>query len=270
MALSAPTSSEVAWPHVARTACRLLAGTGVFTLAFAALNGCALDSRQLSAAGGQAGSESTPLPGAGAGTAGAAGTSSEQAGSAGGGQLPLVDGCPDLDSDGVSDCMQTLVQNGEFKLGIAGWSPELQTEIAWDDMNAAADLPSGSALVSSIASSSSERHYAKQCLALSGTHLVTVYANAFVASGQAAGGYAEVDLSFFDTAACAGSEASKFSTPQPLDASTDEWLTLKAGSVSGPDTQSVLVALTIYRPLGSSSFSARFDNILLRKQTPSD
>jgi len=243
---------------------------------FVTLNGCSLDTRQLSSElnGGQAGAESTPLIYGGGGTAGEVGASSEHAGSAGWGeQLPLVAGCPDLDGNSIGDCTETLVQNGDFKLDVGSWSPEPQTKIDWDDMNAAADLPSGSALVTgtnpaSPGASGFSQHVAKQCLALSGKQLVTIYGNAFIDGGQAAGGYAEIDLSFFDTPACAGSYMSTFSTPQPLDASKDEWVTLKGGSVSSTSTQSVSVALTVYQPLSQASFSARFDNILLRKQAP--
>ncbi len=271
-----------------RTILRVAALSGP---SFAAL-ACSIDSRQLryDSAGGQAGSESQPLVHAGAGgaragaapvdDAGAGGTDdsgsgapSARAGSGGAppAPLPLVDGCVDLDENGVGDCEETLLSNGDFKSDVKGWSADAETDLSWDDQNAAADLASGSALLSVKSSaapggSGSVLRVAKQCVSMTAKQLVTVYANAFVESGQAAAGHAEIDVYFFDAAACAGTYVTSFSTPQPLDATTDQWLTLKAGSVSGANTQSALVALALSQPLSAASFSARFDNVLLKKQ----
>jgi hypothetical protein len=258
---------------------------------FAAL-ACSIDSRQLRYdLPGQAGAESQPLTHAGAGggaragaapidDAGAAGTDdsaggapSARAGSGGAAptELPLVDGCTDLDGNGVGDCQETLLSNGDFKTDVKGWTADAETVLTWDDQNAAGDLPSGSALltVASAAApggSGSTLRVAKQCVPMTAKQLVTVYANAFVAGGQAAGGHAEIDVYFFDAAACAGTYVTSFSTPQPLDATTDQWLTLLAGSTSGANTQSALVTLALSQPVSAASFAASFDNVLLKKQ----
>jgi hypothetical protein len=240
-----------------RTILRVAALSGS---SFAAL-ACSLDTRQLQyvAHGGQGGSESQPLVHAGAG-----GTSQPEP--------PLVDGCPDLDGNGVGDCQETLLDNGDFKLDVDGWSPDSDADLSWDEQNAAGDAPSGSALLKGTNSaapgaSGSVLRFAKRCLPINGSQLVTVYANAFVAGGQAADGHAEVDVYFFDVAACGGTSVTSFSTPQPLDATTDKWLTLKAGSVSGPNAQSALVTIALSQPLSAASFSAHFDNVLLKTQT---
>ena len=256
------------------------------------LAGCSLDTRQLQYAlsGDQGGSESQPLVHAGAGgssagaahfdEAGAGGTDDSAAGApsshAGSGgappaPLPLVDGCVDLDENGVGDCQETLLSNGDFKSDVKGWSADADTDLSWDDQNAAADPESGSALLSVKTSaapggSGSVLRVAKQCVPMTAKQLVTVYANAFVESGQADAGHAEIDVYFFDAAACAGTYVTSFPTPQPLDATTDQWLTLKAGSVSGANTQSALVTLALSQPLSAASFSARFDNVLLKKK----
>lgn len=235
------------------------------------LAGCSLDARQLhvDSGGGQAGAELQPLLHAGVGGSSAGAPPAEDAGSE---QTPLIGGCPDLDGNFVADCSETLLRNGDFKLNVEDWTPEPGTHIAWDEDNAAADLPSGSALLTVTALPNTgvgaAPHLVKQCLALSGAQLVIVYANALTHDEQGTEGYAEVDVSFFDTDACAGPSASSFKTPQPGDALPDEWLTLKGGAVSGESTRSVLVALRAFEPPDDSSFSARFDNVLLKKQPP--
>jgi hypothetical protein len=176
-----------------------------------------------------------------------------------------------LDGNGVPDCRETLLKNGDFARDASGWTADPEVRVAWDEQNATGDVPSGSALVTSTVAASagatgSVLRVAKQCVALSGKQLVTVYANALVGADQAADGHAEVDVFFFDVAGCAGTYTSSFSTPQPLDAAPEQWLTLRAGSVSGSNTQSALVALTLSQPLSAPAFAARFDNVLLKKQ----
>jgi hypothetical protein len=237
------------------------------TSSFAAFAGCSIDTRDLhpGSAWGQAGSEQLPL--LNAGSAGSA-TGLNDAGTAG---SSLPGGCPDINGNGVGDCLETLLKNGDFKADIESWTPDSETQLTWDESNASADLPSGSALLSGTSpenagAKGAALRIASQCVAIAGKQLVTVYANAFVASGQAPDGHAEIDVNFFDTAACAGTSVSSFSTPQPLEAAKDQWLTLRAGSVSGPNTQSALVELALSQPLSAAPFSARFDNVLLQKQ----
>jgi hypothetical protein len=259
---------------------------------FVALAGCSLDTRQLRyelGSGGQAGSAAQPPAHAGAngaragaapvGDAGAGGTEDEAGGapsmpngSAGAAQVPLVEGCPDLDGNGVGDCDETLLKNSDFKVDVADWNPDTDTTVTWDAANAAGDVASGSALVASTAPASSGAagstlRVVRQCLPVTGKQLLLAYANVLVDASQPAAGHAELDVYFFDVAACAGAYVTTFYTPQPLDASTYSWLTLKAGSVSGPNTKSALVTLALSVPLSAASFSARFDNVLVKIQT---
>ncbi|HEX3849475.1 MAG TPA: hypothetical protein VHW01_00830 [Polyangiaceae bacterium] len=259
----------------------------------AALVACSVDSRQLELAvdaGGQAGSPpsvggsssnggnaASSAGQSGSGTSlndGGAGADAASAGAGSGGQAPtLVDGCADLDADKVADCQETLAQNADFNSDVAGWVAEAGTTLSWDAQNAWGDVPSGSALVSASGvvdadANGAALHGATQCLPVANAELVTVYANALVDSGQDSQGLAEVDVSFYDAAACAGMPNSSFSTPQPLGQSVGSWLSLQAGSVTGKATQSMLLTLAISLPFRASTFHARFDNILV-KASPS-
>jgi len=237
----------------------------VASLASAAVSGCSLDTRELHyslESGGRAGAFAGAPSRAGSDQGGAAGQSDA-------GGPPTLDGCTDLDEDGTPDCEQTLIENATFASTVAPWTSDAEAELVWDEHNAANDLPSGSALLSVMGAATpgaqgAALHSASQCLSVTGKQLVTVYANALVDSDQALGGEAQVDVLFFDSRACAGAYVTSFSTPQPLDAANGEWLALKAGAISGANTKSVLVKLTVSRPFDAASFQAYFDNVLLK------
>jgi hypothetical protein len=236
------------------------------SLTTAALAGCSLDSRQLQygADAGEQGGASSPAP---------PDTNRDQGEGGAAGQPdfgpPTIDGCLDLDEDRVADCHETLIQNATFKTDVDAWHADAEAELSWDERNAANDLPSGSARLNATGTATPDaqgvaQRSASQCLEVTGRQLLTVYANALVDSDQPSAGLAQVDVLFFDTANCAGAYLSNFSTPQPLEALAGEWLALKAGAVSGPNTKSVLVRLVVSRPLDADSFQANFDNVLLK------
>jgi len=237
----------------------------VASLTTAAVSGCSLDTRELHynpESGGRAGASAEAPRQPGVDQGGGAGES--DAGSPG-----ASDGCTDLDEDGTPDCEQTLIENATFASDVAPWTAEADAELSWDEHNAAHDLPSGSALLRVTGSATSEAQgaalqSASQCLSITGKQLVTVYANALVAADQPSHGQARVDVLFFDSRACASAYVSSFSTPQPLAAVNGEWLALKAGAISGANTKSVLVKLTVSRPFDAASFQAYFDNVLLK------
>jgi hypothetical protein len=234
------------------------------SLTGAALAGCSLDTRQLQLgreAGGQPSAGSPSIPGTGE----QGGTAGQDAGAP---TMPaMIDGCIDLDEDGISDCDETLVQNATFNTDVDAWHADGSAELTWDERNAADDLPSGSAQLDATGTAASgaegsATQSASQCSKVTGKHLITVYANTFVDSDRL--GLARIDVHFFDTHACTGDYTTTFSTPQPLDAASGKWLALKAGSVSGVDTKSVRVRLVVSRPLSEASVQARFDNVLLK------
>ncbi len=189
---------------------------------------------------------------------------------------PFVDGCADLDRNGVGDCKETLLKNADFETDISDWTAEQDTLLEWNMHDAwGVEGTSGSALVSSVGvldpnSDNAVLRAASQCVAVGGMQLVTVYANAFVESGQPdLTGRAQIVVFFFDGDNCTGAFTNSFTTPQPLDTDgIDTWLELKAGSVTGLSTKSILVKLGLSRAYKAESFRARFDNLLVKAQTP--
>ncbi|HEY1533974.1 MAG TPA: hypothetical protein VGF76_08140, partial [Polyangiaceae bacterium] len=107
---------------------------------------------------------------------------------------------------------------------------------------------------------------AGQCVRVTGGQIVIAYANAWVDDGQDSTGNAALYVDFYNASDCTGTSTNSFSTPQPLDASTGTWLTLKAALLTSSATHSARVMLAIEKPFVAQSFHARFDNVLLKTQ----
>ncbi|HEY2406928.1 MAG TPA: hypothetical protein VGI10_13045 [Polyangiaceae bacterium] len=250
------------------------------------LSGCPVDQRQLALAApardDSSGASGGLTSGGNAGATDAGHVSGGSGGSGGSGALdagadafagdaalvpPLVDGCADLDTDGVGDCTVTIVMNADFKTNVLGWTPDTETTSVWDAKNALADLPSGSLLATGsgfIDAPGLTLDTVAQCVPLLGKQLLIVYANAFIAADQDPAGQAAVDVRFFDQDDCAGDFRGTFSTPPS--AVVGSWFTVQAGSLAADTTRSASIRLVTQRPLRASSFGVYFDNILAKAQ----
>ncbi len=179
---------------------------------------------------------------------------------------PLVDGCADLDSDGVADCTVTRTQNSAFERDVLGWTPIGVATLTWDADNALADTPSGCArLRGPDASNDSAMIYrASQCVAIPADQIIIVYANARVETTANADevAHAELEVSYFDTPDCTGKSTGYFATP-PSEASS-KWVTIQAGGVSATTTTAVSLALVGIRPSTANGLNVCFDNVMVK------
>jgi len=234
---------------------------------------CSVDNRQLELAAAGAGSAGVggAAQVAGASHVGGSLVTAGMSGDAGAVDVPIpvFDGGADLDTNKIADFRETSVKNPDFERDVAAWLPGIETTVEWNEQNAAGDLPSGSALVASVGiidpnGAAVALRAVQQCIPISGSKLVIVYANAWVDPGQDEQGRAELDVAFFDSEDCSGSLSTTFSTPQPLAGGVGSWLTLKAGSVSGASTKSAQIKLALLKPFRAESFQARFDNVLVK------
>lgn len=178
--------------------------------------------------------------------------------------IVLVDGCADLDTDGVADCMATLVTTPSFTSDVEGWSAVDETALEWDSKNASSDKPSGSAKLSGQLTTLR----AMQCVPLSGKQVVIAYASAFVEADEddEDGTRALVEVSYFNHDDCSGESEGLFETP-PSSAS-NEWTTVQAGGISNKTTQSVSIALVAVKADASANDAVYFDNVMLKAQEP--
>ncbi len=172
----------------------------------------------------------------------------------------LVDGCADLDTDGIADCRVSLVTSPTFASDVSGWLPTDDAALIWDPKNALGDLPSGSAKLSAMA----QRAGALQCVVIEGERLVIAYASAFVQPGGELdpAGQAELEVSFFAEGDCSGDRTSYFTTP-PSRVSRI-WTTIQAGAVSKATTRSVSIELVGVRAAAAATVTVYFDNVMLK------
>jgi hypothetical protein len=224
---------------------------------------CSIDNRELSLAGsmGQtAGSAGRPAGNGGSGARG----SSEGGASGAPGPDGLVDGCADLDTDGVGDCTVTLVQTPTFTKDVRGWEAVGDAKLTWDAKNALSDAPSGSAKLSA----SSLRASAAQCLNLTGGKLVIAYANAFVdsVSEDERSAAAQLHVSFYEGTKCAGDPSGFFETPPSTEAGA--WVTIQAGGLSDEKAGSLSIELVGVKPDGEAELDVYFDNVMVKAQEP--
>jgi hypothetical protein len=236
---------------------------GARGLLLLAVGACSVDQRRLlgvpeEAAGASGGSAPVEQPTAGA----------EPASPTPSGLAPLVEGCADLDTDGVADCQTTLVENPSFGGDVQGWSVVSGATLTWDENNALGDTPSGCARLRSDGAADydgSPLARAAQCVAVQGQQLVIAYANAFLELRAAAAPskleQALLEISFFDSEDCSGARTSYFDTP-PSD-SLGQWTTIQAGSLSDSATASMSIALAGAAP-DAGAVDICFDNVMLK------
>jgi len=175
-----------------------------------------------------------------------------------------ADGCADLDTDGVSDCEVTLVENPTFQSDIDGWTALGDAELEWEPESALGDSETGSAKLTAEV----PRASAYQCVPLEGAKLVIAYASAYVepSDDPDEAPQAELDVTFFQGANCSGVSDGYFETPPSKDVGT--WATIQAGGLSKDTTQSVAVALVGIKPDSVDALAVRFDNVMLKAQEP--
>lgn len=218
---------------------------------------CSVDHRHLEHGLGDSGYASNTDGGT---AAGATGEPDAGSGGATGDTRGLVDGCADLDTDGIADCLATLLENPAFDRDTRAWEPALNATLSWAPKNALGDVPSGSALLGTSAARASS----EQCVKMEGKRLVIAYANAFVvaASTGASTGQAELEISFFESVDCSGDRFGYFETPPS--ALPDEWTTIQAGGVAPDATRSVSLALVGLKASATTPFEVYFDNVMLK------
>jgi hypothetical protein len=240
-----------------RRSCALVTAHATVALAFVT-SACSVDHRHLHAGQTTAGASSSDR-------GGDAGAQAEPSGGGQGGTTAsgdLVDGCADLDTDGVGDCKTTLLTNSSFMTDTSDWLADDEVALSWDPINALSDAPSGSARLEGRVA----RSRAQQCVTVHGRLLAIAYANAFVSASadDVEFGQAELEVSFFLNSDCAGEPAGFFETPTTTAINT--WSVVQAGSVAVDGTGSISVALVGLKPTTSSAVTVFFDNVMLKAQ----
>jgi hypothetical protein len=215
--------------------------------------------------GGGGSSGGTP-PQATGGTGGGGSDAGGNGGTAAGNGPELVEGCVDLDGNGVGDCKETLLQNADFKSDVENWLVGASPQITWSELNPALDVPSGSAAVSFVSEASDEDGVigaaAAQCLRVEGDAKLELAGNAFIGPDQGEG-LATISAWSFETDDCSGARLDAFDLAH---SQTGLWLTLRGEPTLPPATRSLLVRLGVTKAVRAATFQVLFDNVLVRKQ----
>jgi hypothetical protein len=235
--------------------------------------GCPVDDRILSAnlgdageprAGGGSSSGGGGQAALGSDTPSVGGEDAAGDGGQAGGPPTFVDGCPDLDGDGVSDCTETAVKNSTFDADVSSWASESGATIAWNAKDLLDQAGSGSALVTSTGSIDAAGDSfvaANQCIPVSDGQVVDLVANTYIDAGQVTG-RASISLWFFPVADCPGD-----SSPDVFETSavfaTEKVQTLRGRKAVPAGMLSLRVRLGVIKPFQAETFSVHFDSVLV-------
>jgi len=220
------------------------------------------------AAGAAAGSGGT---GANGGTTGGTAGTTGTGGAGGAAGTPPTSECPedDVDANGVPDCEENLLKNGDFKNDTSSWQPEPDTSVGWQASNASAGSRTGSSNVTSNTSSNSSAYSMAgmgQCIPVSADTEYAVFAHSFVPSGQPPGCYAGLSLFVFSEPDCVGTMVKN---PSPLiSGNVDQWFALATPIVMPAGAKSMLVRLVAVKRFNQPALTVRFDNVLAKAAPP--
>jgi len=175
--------------------------------------------------------------------------------------------CADLDSDGIPDCDQTLVQNARFDHDTSPWTADfgaLQSRDASRD--ALGDPSSGVLIVLNTIMAPSNGTFmtgSSQCIATAAGARYLVAAQVLIPPMQGAGA-AGLNVQAFPTAGCSGAVLAAWSPP--LLTAAGAW-SIVSGTMTAPaGAASLRVRLVVQKPYTAPILQALFDNVLVRPQ----
>jgi hypothetical protein len=179
-------------------------------------------------------------------------------GGGGGGAL-----CPDLDTNGQSDCTQSLVANPNFATDISQWT--LQPTLTAEWVAAGAQGASTGAIYVNFTSNEALALVLRgpeQCVPASPRNY-KIFAEAFIASADnpPADSGVQISVLFFNGAGCTGSLVG--STASSKVTARDVWSLLQGGGTAPAGTASMKVRLGLIKPGAQSTFKATIDNVLV-------
>lgn len=209
----------------------------------------------------------------GAGVAGAAGAgqtagTNGSAGTGGTGGPPPPPPCPDLDHDGVRDCIQTLAANAGFDESAAEWTPEPDTTATRISADGVGNPQSGSLEIDNVDVSSGDVNGlvtagAFQCIPVTAGSRYEVAVQAYLGSGQGTG-WAGFVVRFYFADDCTG-PTTGFDFLSGQGTTLDSWQTVAGTTMQVPlGITSIAVRLVAVKPIAQPALRVSFDNVLVR------
>lgn len=175
--------------------------------------------------------------------------------------------CPDSDKNGVTDCAENLVKNGDLSVDLTGWIAQPYTTQDFILEDALGDPQSGSIAVTStnmIDMDGLSMVGPRQCVATAASAFdvrAQVFVRSILATAQAA-----VNVPFFATADCSGSQITSYTSP--LVSGQGAWQLTKGTMTAPAGSKSMSVRLVVIKPFKQPALKVLFDNVLLRAKDP--
>jgi hypothetical protein len=218
---------------------------------------------------GVGGSEKAGTAGMSGGTAATGAISGGAAGNGGtsglssGGMGALFGPCPDLDGDGVGDCMETVITNAAFDSDTSGWSSDTNVSLIWIVEDAGGQTKSGSLGVTNTYEATQDGTLmvgARQCQPINGASVYDFFVQVSVPAEapDTRGGF---QIILFDGPKCTGNI---------LDARTSNltqgsaWQLAYLTYLTPTDSKSVAYRLVSVKPFVQPPVTVLFDNVLMR------
>lgn len=172
--------------------------------------------------------------------------------------------CPDLDSNGVADCDETLVTNAAFDSNLNDWHEEPNALGHWSDDDALEHAASGSANITNRGYlEHSEGRITRglwQCIPASGGAKYRLLAQVRILGEGRQGG---INVAFYDGPQCTGNVAN---AATPLLGTTTDWELTEAQAEAPTNARTMLVRLVVSKPFSSPATTVDFDNVLIREE----
>ena len=222
-------------------------------------------------AGSGGGSEAAGAGGASSGGGGAGRGGGGGAGSAGQAGSGVAGACPDLDQDGIADCLETLVANAGFDDGVTNWTAAPGSTVSWTSVDGTSNPASGAIAVTNVDTNPNEAvngwvtTAVSQCIPVNAGATYEVALQAQLTPGQGSGWVGFI-LNSYLTANCAGSPLS-FPFLSPEITATGAWQTISGTTTQVPlGVVSAALQLVVAKPPAQTSLEGLFDNVLVRER----
>jgi hypothetical protein len=174
-------------------------------------------------------------------------------------------GCPDLDANGVLDCVETILGNAGFDRDTDGWEAEPDVRGGWEANDARERGDSGSALVRfELVLDSDARGFGGlyQCLAAEVGGRYQMAAQVWIPAEQGEGS-SGVQVLFMPEPNCGGIP---LGSSIAATSAVEEWHSVNAAFEIPVGVVSLKVRLGSVKPFRDESFAVLIDNVLLRQR----
>lgn len=192
------------------------------------------------------------------------------AGSADDGGCPGgLDPRPDLNANGVADCRENLLANGQFRTSTAPWASTFRAQIQFSSADELGSATSGSGLVNNIVNATTQNGGGanSECVPVSPSTTYKIYLRYRMPSGQPGGdanNAAWTTVQLYSDASC--SVPSSGQSGGMLGTVKNAWSPYTRTVITAAGEQSLFVSLGVLKGATTSAVYAEFDNVLLIRE----